>query len=89
MGLRSQRLLYPLGMPIVAKPVDSCQHLGHSLSSKDYHATYYVPIILIVTGKLSTGTKSLLAVVQDKVEPSIISHGQNHGPARAVGDDPS
>lgn len=35
---------------------------------------------MIVTGKLSSGTKSLLAVVQDKVEPSIISHGQNHGP---------
>ncbi|KAG1790805.1 uncharacterized protein HD556DRAFT_1310350 [Suillus plorans] len=35
---------------------------------RDYHATYYVPhnLSLIVTGKLSTGTKSLLAVVQDK-----------------------
>lgn len=35
---------------------------------------------MIVTGKLSSGTKSLLAVVQDKVEPNIISHGQDQGP---------
>jgi len=49
---------------------------------REYHATYYVPhnLSLIVTGKLSSGTKSLLAVVQDKVEPNIISHGQNQGP---------
>ena len=35
---------------------------------------------MIVTGKLSSGTRSLLSVLQDKVEPSIIAHGQNHGP---------
>jgi hypothetical protein len=52
------------------------------ISVRNYHATYYVPhnLSLIVTGKLSSGTKSLLTVVQDEVEPSIISHGQNHGP---------
>jgi len=35
---------------------------------------------LIVTGKLSSGTKSLLSVLQERVEPSIIAHGQNQGP---------
>jgi Zn-dependent M16 (insulinase) family peptidase len=52
------------------------------ISVREYHGTYYVPhnLSLIVTGKLSSGTKSLLAVVQDKVEPNIISHGQDQGP---------
>lgn len=49
---------------------------------RQYHSTYYVPhnLSLIVTGKLSSGTRSLLSVLQDKVEPSIIQHGQNQGP---------
>lgn len=49
---------------------------------REYHKTYYVPhnLSLIVTGKLSSGTNSLLSVVQDQIEPSIIAHGQNHGP---------
>lgn len=49
---------------------------------RDYHQTYYVPhnLSLIVTGKLSSGTSSLLSVVQEQVEPSIIAHGQNRGP---------
>ena len=52
------------------------------ISVRAYHATYYVPhnLSLIVTGKLSSGTKSLLAVVQDQVESNIISHGQDQGP---------
>ncbi|KAG1833897.1 Metalloenzyme, LuxS/M16 peptidase-like protein [Suillus variegatus] len=84
MGLRSQRLLYPLGSAYRSETGGLMSAL-RALSVeqiRDYHATYYVPhnLSLIVTGKLSTGTKSLLAVVQDKVEPSIISHGQNHGP---------
>jgi hypothetical protein len=33
----------------------------------------------MVTGKLSSGTLSLLDVLQQKVEPSLISHGQNNG----------
>ena len=50
--------------------------------SATYHKTYYVPhnLSLIVTGKLSGGTASLLKVVQEQVEPNIIAHGQNHGP---------
>jgi Zn-dependent M16 (insulinase) family peptidase len=51
------------------------------LSVRDYHGTYYVPhnLSLIITGKLSGGTTSLLSVLQEKVEPSIIEHGQNVG----------
>ena len=49
---------------------------------RDYHHTYYVPhnLTLIVTGKLASGTASLLDVVQKQVEPSIVEHGQNKGP---------
>lgn len=32
-----------------------------------------------MAGKLASGTSSLLDVVQNQVEPSIIKHGQNHG----------
>ncbi|KAL0580364.1 hypothetical protein V5O48_001609 [Marasmius crinis-equi] len=49
---------------------------------RDYHASYYVPhnLALIVAGKLSSGTSSLLKVVQEQVEPSLIAHEQNKGP---------
>jgi Zn-dependent M16 (insulinase) family peptidase len=33
-----------------------------------------------VAGKLSSGTSSLLSVVQDKIEASLAAHKQNHGP---------
>ena len=48
---------------------------------RQYHSTYYAPhnLSLIVTGKLSSGTASLLDVVQEHVEPSIIAHGQDKG----------
>jgi Zn-dependent M16 (insulinase) family peptidase len=49
---------------------------------RNYHKTYYVPhnLSLIVTGKLSSGTSSLLKVIQEQIEPSIVAHGQNQGP---------
>lgn len=49
---------------------------------REYHGTYYVPhnLSLIVSGKLRSGTTSLLKVVQEKVEPSLVAHGQNKGP---------
>lgn len=49
---------------------------------REYHASYYVPhnLSLIVAGKLSSGTESLLSVVQEQVEPSLIAHGQKNGP---------
>jgi len=52
---------------------------------RDYHSSYYVPhnLALIVAGKLSSGTSSLLKVVQEQVEPSLIDHKQNHGPRPA------
>ena len=52
------------------------------LSVREYHKTYYVPhnLSLIVAGKLSSGTETLLSVIQNKVEPSIIAHGQDKGP---------
>lgn len=34
---------------------------------------------MIVTGKFAAGTVSLLDVIQNQVEPSLIAHGQNHG----------
>lgn len=56
-----------------------------TLLVRDYHHTYYVPhnLTLIVTGKLASGTASLLDVVQNKVEPSIVAHGQDKGPRPA------
>jgi Zn-dependent M16 (insulinase) family peptidase len=36
-------------------------------------------LTLIVCGKLASGTKTLLQVAQDKIEPSLIEHGQNKG----------
>lgn len=48
---------------------------------RDYHSKYYVPhnLSLVVAGKLAGGTESVLRVVQDQVEPSIVAHGQNKG----------
>ncbi|KAL6304310.1 Metalloenzyme, LuxS/M16 peptidase-like protein [Sparassis latifolia] len=48
---------------------------------REYHHKYYVPhnLSLIVTGKLASGTTSLLNVIQNQIEPSIIRHGQNQG----------
>ena len=52
------------------------------ISVREYHGSYYVPqnLTLIVAGKLASGTNTLLDVVQNRVEPSVIAHGQNHGP---------
>ncbi|KAF8271486.1 Metalloenzyme, LuxS/M16 peptidase-like protein [Lactarius quietus] len=49
---------------------------------REYHKTYYVPhnLSLIVAGKFSSGTETLLSVIQNKIEPSIIAHGQDKGP---------
>ncbi|KAG6829386.1 hypothetical protein H0H92_004654 [Tricholoma furcatifolium] len=52
------------------------------LPVREYHRTYYVPhnLSLIVAGKLSSGTLSLLDVVQKQIETSIVAHGQDKGP---------
>jgi len=48
---------------------------------RKFHNSYYVPhnLVLIVAGKLSEGTSSLLRVIQEQVEPSLIQHNQNKG----------
>ncbi|KAK7058884.1 hypothetical protein VNI00_001508 [Paramarasmius palmivorus] len=84
MALRMQRLLDPpesayrseTGGLMEALRVLTVEQI------RDYHASYYVPhnLVLIVAGKLSSGTSSLLKVVQEQVEPSLIAHGQNKGP---------
>ncbi|KAF8922457.1 Metalloenzyme, LuxS/M16 peptidase-like protein [Mucidula mucida] len=81
MALRMQRLMYPLGNAYRSETGGLMEAL-----LRRYHGTYYVPhnTSLIVAGKLSSGTPSLLSVVQEKVEPSLIEHGQNHG-ARPAG----
>ena len=66
-------------MPSV--PFSSSQHAKICLV-REYHGSYYVPhnLSLIVAGKLASGTNTLLDVLQERVEPSIIAHGQNQGP---------
>ncbi|KAH7883663.1 Metalloenzyme, LuxS/M16 peptidase-like protein [Phlebopus sp. FC_14] len=84
MALRAQRTLYPPGSAYRSETGGLMEAL-RTLSVEQirgYHNTYYVPhnMSLIVTGRLSSGTKSLLSVIQERVEPSIVSHGQNNGP---------
>jgi len=52
---------------------------------RKFHNSYYAPhnLALVVAGKLSEGTSSLLRVVQEQVEPSLIQHNQNKGPRPA------
>lgn len=59
----------------------ACHWLNGIHLVRQYHSTYYAPhnLSLIITGKISGGTTSLLDVVQEHVEPSIIAHGQNKG----------
>ena len=59
----------------------SCFGLSELSSVRKYHASYYVPhnLALIVAGKLTGGTSSLLRVVQERIEPSLIQHKQNNG----------
>ncbi|KAI6047558.1 Metalloenzyme, LuxS/M16 peptidase-like protein [Pisolithus marmoratus] len=84
MALSSQRTLYPVGSAYRSETGGLMEALRLLTVEqiRKYHGTYYVPhnVSLIVTGKLSNGTQSLLSVIQDKVEPTIIAHGQNRGP---------
>ncbi|KAF8560437.1 hypothetical protein OG21DRAFT_1531918 [Imleria badia] len=84
MALRSQRILYPPGSAYRSETGGLMEALRVLTVEqiRQYHSTYYVPhnLSLVVTGKLSSGTRSLLSVLQEKVEPSIIAHGQNQGP---------
>jgi len=64
------------------KPMSLQYVLLNPLLVRDYHKQYYVPhnLSLVIAGKMSKGTPSILSVLQDQVEPSIVAHGQNHGP---------
>ncbi|KAH8102439.1 Metalloenzyme, LuxS/M16 peptidase-like protein [Cristinia sonorae] len=84
MALRMQRLANPEGSAYRSETGGLMEAL-RKLSVeqiRDYHHAYYVPqnLSLIVSGKLASGTLSLLEVVQNKVEPTIAEHGQNKGP---------
>ncbi|KAG6820112.1 hypothetical protein H0H93_005259 [Arthromyces matolae] len=84
MALHSQRLVNPSGSAYRSETGGLMEALRVLTPEqiKQYHGTYYVPhnLSLIVAGKLSSGTLSLLDVVQRQVEPSIIEHGQGKGP---------
>ncbi|KAI0756614.1 Metalloenzyme, LuxS/M16 peptidase-like protein [Daedaleopsis nitida] len=84
MALRMQRLLNPPGSAYRSETGGLMEALRVLTVEqiRDYHHTYYVPhnLTLVVTGKLASGTASLLDVVQNQVEPSIVAHGQDKGP---------
>ncbi|KAG5654101.1 hypothetical protein H0H81_007515 [Sphagnurus paluster] len=84
MALQAQRLINPAGSAYRSETGGLMEALRVLTPEqiRKYHSTYYVPhnLSLIVAGKLSSGTQSLLNVVQNQVEPSIIAHGQNSGP---------
>ncbi|KAI0307721.1 Metalloenzyme, LuxS/M16 peptidase-like protein [Multifurca ochricompacta] len=84
MSLQAQRLLNPLGSAYRSETGGLMEALRKLTVEqiREYHGTYYVPhnLSLVVAGKLSSGTEALLSVVQNKVEPSIIAHGQDKGP---------
>ncbi|KII93562.1 hypothetical protein PLICRDRAFT_49603 [Plicaturopsis crispa FD-325 SS-3] len=84
MALVNQRLLDPPGSGYRSETgglMDALRVLTVE-QIREYHGSYYVPhnLSLIVTGKLSSGTESLLSVIQTQIEPSLIKHGQAHGP---------
>lgn len=84
MALAQQRLLEPPGNAYRSETggLMSAIRVLTPDQIREYHATYYVPhnLCLIVAGKLSAGTSSLLSVIQDKVETNLIAHDQNRGP---------
>lgn len=48
---------------------------------QDFHAKYYVPhnLCLIVCGKFTGGTQSLLSTILHDIEPVLVGHGYNKG----------
>ncbi|KAI0734519.1 Metalloenzyme, LuxS/M16 peptidase-like protein [Fomitopsis betulina] len=83
MSLQLQRLVNPAGSAYRSETGGLMEALRKLTVQqiRDYHHKYYVPhnLSLIVSGKLASGTHSLLKVVQEQVEPTIIKHGQNRG----------
>ncbi|TFK30528.1 cytoplasmic protein [Coprinopsis marcescibilis] len=87
MALKLQRLLHPVGSAYRSETGGLMEALRVLTPEqiRNYHSTYYVPqnLALIVCGKFSNGTESLLRVVQDQIEPTLIKHHQNNGPRPA------
>ncbi|EDR15625.1 uncharacterized protein LACBIDRAFT_300739 [Laccaria bicolor S238N-H82] len=83
MALRLQRLLDPPGSAYRSETGGLMEALRVLTPEqiRKYHSTYYVPhnLSLIVGGKLSSGTSSLLRVIQDQIEPSLVAHKQDRG----------
>ncbi|KZT30492.1 hypothetical protein NEOLEDRAFT_1126056 [Neolentinus lepideus HHB14362 ss-1] len=83
MALKMQRLLNPPGSAYRSETGGLMEALRVLTIEqiRQYHGTYYVPhnISLIVCGKLSSGTTSLLKLIEEQVEPRIADHGQNQG----------
>ncbi|PVF99908.1 hypothetical protein CPB86DRAFT_846178 [Serendipita vermifera] len=82
MALRTQRAVYPPESAYRSETGGLMERLRvlNVDTIRDYHKSYYVPqnLCLIVAGRLST--PSLLEVLQKQVEPTIVKHGQAHGP---------
>ncbi|KAH6917298.1 cytoplasmic protein [Coprinopsis sp. MPI-PUGE-AT-0042] len=83
MALQMQRLLHPPGSAYRSETGGLMEALRVLTPDqiRKYHSTYYVPhnLALIVGGKFLNGTESLLHVVQNEVEPTLIEHNQNKG----------
>ncbi|TFK77013.1 hypothetical protein BDN72DRAFT_830184 [Pluteus cervinus] len=84
MGLELQRAVYPSGSAYRSETGGLMEALRVLTAEqiRNYHKSYYLPhnLCLIVAGHLSKGTESLLSVVHDKIEPSLVEHKQNKGP---------
>ncbi|KAI0068340.1 hypothetical protein BV25DRAFT_1875780 [Artomyces pyxidatus] len=83
MALRMQRIINPLESAYRSETGGLMENLRQLTVEqiREYHKKYYVPhnLSLIVGGKLSSGTSSLLSVIQKEVEPNLIAHGYDKG----------
>ncbi|KAF8622884.1 hypothetical protein AX15_006649 [Amanita polypyramis BW_CC] len=83
MALRLQRLLEPPGSAYRSETGGLMESLRVLTADqiREYHGAFYVPhnLALIVTGKFSEGTTSLLEVIQEQVEPVLVENGAKHG----------
>ncbi|KAH8835156.1 Metalloenzyme, LuxS/M16 peptidase-like protein [Flagelloscypha sp. PMI_526] len=84
MALRAQRLLDPVGSAYRSETGGLMEALRVLDVEKirQYHASSYVPhnLCLVVCGKLSSGTSSVLRVLEEQVEPGLVQRGFDKGP---------
>lgn len=84
MQLKMQQEMYPKGSAYRSETGGLMEAL-RVLSVeqiRDYHAQYYVPhnLSLVVAGSIAGGTSSLLSVLNNEIEPTLIAHKQSQGP---------